>query len=132
MDRGYIGKQFVGLFTPDIADQQAEQIFASEFGSLRWVPRGGLCRTHRYKRGVPRLVTLFTTRTLSRMEAVAVIDLEPLLGARGKEVVKEVSVVGKYVQETFRFLPPYTMEFHGSISSGINWDDDSIPYSTTI
>jgi hypothetical protein len=24
MDRGYTGKQFVGLFTPDIADQQVE------------------------------------------------------------------------------------------------------------
>jgi len=44
------------------------------------------------------------------MEAVAVIDLETLLGGRGKEVVKEVSVVGEYVQETFRYLPPYTMD----------------------
>jgi hypothetical protein len=66
------------------------------------------------------------------MEAVAVIGLETLLGARGKEAVKEVSVVDEYVQETFRFLPPYTMEPHGSISSGINWADSSIPYSTII
>ena len=43
MDRGYTGKQFVGLFTPGLADQQGEQLFASEFGSLRGVPRGGLC-----------------------------------------------------------------------------------------
>jgi hypothetical protein len=75
IDRSYTGKQFVCLFTPDIAHQQVEQFLASEFGSLRWVPRGGLCCTHRYKRWVPLLVILFTTRTLSRMEAVAVIDL---------------------------------------------------------
>ena len=49
-DRGYRGKQFFGLFTPDIADRQAEQFFASEFGSLRRVPRGGQCCTHMYKR----------------------------------------------------------------------------------
>jgi len=48
MDRSYTGKQFVGLFTPSLADQQVEQLFASEFGSLRWVPRGGLCCTSRY------------------------------------------------------------------------------------
>jgi len=32
------------------------------------------------------------------MEAVAFNDLETLLGARGKKVVKEVSMVGEYVQ----------------------------------
>ena len=42
------------------------------------------------------------------------------------------SVVGKYVQEIFRFLPPYIMEPNGSISSGIYWDDGSIPYSTIV
>ena len=50
MDRGYTGKQFVGLFTPDLADRQVEQFFTSEFGSLRGVSRGGLCCTNRYKR----------------------------------------------------------------------------------
>ena len=35
MDRGYMGKQFDGLFTPDLADQQVEQLFASEFWYLR-------------------------------------------------------------------------------------------------
>jgi hypothetical protein len=49
-DRGYTGKQFVGLFTPDIADHQVEQLFESELVSLRRVPRGGQCCTHRYKR----------------------------------------------------------------------------------
>ena len=54
------------------------------------------------------------------METAAVIVIETLNGAHGEEVVKEVSVVGEYVQETFRFLIPYTMERHGSTSSGIN------------
>jgi len=54
------------------------------------------------------------------MEAVAVIVLETLNGAQGEEVVKEDFVEGEYVQETFRFLPPYTMQPHGSTSSGIN------------
>jgi len=47
-------------------------------------------------------------------------------------VIRGVSVVVEYAQETFLFLPPYTMEHHGSTSSAINWDDDSIPYSTII
>jgi len=54
MDRGYTGKQFVGLFTPNLADQQVEQLFTSEFGSVRGVPRGGQCCTSRYKRWVPK------------------------------------------------------------------------------
>jgi len=66
------------------------------------------------------------------MEAIAIIDLETLYGAHGEEVIKEIAVVGKYVQETFRFLPPYIMEAHGSISSGINYDDGAIPYSTIV
>jgi len=51
-DRGYTGQQFVGLFTPGSADQQVENLFAKEFGSLRGVPRGGQCCTSRYKRYV--------------------------------------------------------------------------------
>ena len=50
MDTRYTGKQFVGLFTPGLADQQVEQLFASEFGSLRGLSRGGQCCTRRYKR----------------------------------------------------------------------------------
>jgi len=59
MDRGYTGKQFVGLFTPGLADQQVEQLFATEFGSLRGVPRGGQCCTSKYKRWIPSGITLF-------------------------------------------------------------------------
>jgi len=50
MDRGYSGKQFVSLFTPSLADQQVENLFAHEFGSLCGLPRGGQCCTNRYKR----------------------------------------------------------------------------------
>jgi hypothetical protein len=50
MDKGYTGKQFVGMFTPGLADQQVERFFSVEFGSLRGIPRGGLCCTNRYKR----------------------------------------------------------------------------------
>jgi hypothetical protein len=50
MDRGYTGKQFVGLFTPNIADSQVEQFFTEEFGSLRGLSRGGLCCSNMYKR----------------------------------------------------------------------------------
>ena len=50
MDRGYTGQQFVGLFTPGMADQQVENLFAQEFGSLRGVLRGGQCCISHYKR----------------------------------------------------------------------------------
>jgi len=46
------------------------------------------------------------------METIAVIELETLYGAHGEELIKEIAVVGKYVQETLRFLPPYIMEAH--------------------
>jgi hypothetical protein len=46
----YTRKPFVGMFTPNITDQQVEKSFESEFGSLRMVPRVGLCCTDKYKR----------------------------------------------------------------------------------
>jgi len=50
MDRGYTPKQFVGLFSTDIADRQIDEIFTSEFGPLRDKPRGGQCSHSMYKR----------------------------------------------------------------------------------
>jgi hypothetical protein len=50
MDRGYTAQQFVGLFTPGLADQQVENLFAQEFGSLRGLSRGGQCCVSLYKR----------------------------------------------------------------------------------
>ena len=49
-DRGYTPKQFVALFNADMADRQVEEIFLSEFGSLRAVPRGGQCSSNTYIR----------------------------------------------------------------------------------
>ena len=49
MDRGYTPKQFVGLFSADIADHQIDEIFTSEFGPLREKPRGGQCSHNMYK-----------------------------------------------------------------------------------
>jgi len=50
MDTGYTGKQFVGLFTLDRADQQVENLFDQKLRSLRGLSRGGQCCTTRYKR----------------------------------------------------------------------------------
>jgi hypothetical protein len=49
MDKGYTGRQFVGLFTPGLADQQVENIFSREFGSLSGLSRGGQSCVSNYK-----------------------------------------------------------------------------------
>jgi len=59
-----------------------------------------------------------------------VIDYEYLLGAHGEEVIKELSVASKDVQETSRFLPPYRMDPHSGDENGIWWDDGSIAYGS--
>jgi hypothetical protein len=76
----------------------------------------------------PSEITLFTPCTLSEMEVV--INYEVLLGAHGEEVIKEVSVSAEDVHETFRFLPPYTMNDHSSEDNGLSWNDGIIPYSS--
>jgi hypothetical protein len=50
MDKVYTDKQFIGLFAPSLTDQQVENLFATESGSLCGVPRGGQCCTRRNKR----------------------------------------------------------------------------------
>jgi len=59
-----------------------------------------------------------------------VIDYEYLTGARGETVLKEVSVAAENVIDTFRFLPPYSMNPHSSPTSGLSWEDGLIPYSS--
>jgi hypothetical protein len=49
VDRGYAPKQFAALFSPTSADLQITNMFASEFGSLRNIPRGGQCSSGLYK-----------------------------------------------------------------------------------
>jgi hypothetical protein len=41
MDRGYTPKHFISLFNPAVADKHINHLFASEFGSLHKIPRGG-------------------------------------------------------------------------------------------
>jgi len=59
-----------------------------------------------------------------------VIDYEYLSGAHGEDVIKELSVASKDVQETFCFLPPYRMDHRSSEQNGICCDDGSIAYSS--
>jgi hypothetical protein len=59
-----------------------------------------------------------------------VIDYETLIGAHGEEVIKEVSVAGENVLDTFLFLPPYSMDTRSSESSGLSWDDGYISFSS--
>ena len=49
MERGYTPKQFVGLFTLEMAARQTDEIFTSEFGPLGKEPSGGQCSYNIYK-----------------------------------------------------------------------------------
>jgi hypothetical protein len=42
MVKGYTGREFVGLLTPGLANQQVENLFAREFVSIVWRPE--LCQ----------------------------------------------------------------------------------------
>ena len=53
------------------------------------------------------------------MEPV-VIDFEYLKGRQNEMVVKEASVSGGNISESFRFELPYYMAPHGSVESGLN------------
>ena len=59
----------------------------------------------------------------------AVIDYKFLRGSQNEVIVKELSIVAKYVLHTFHFRSPYTMHPHGSAENGRNWDDGIIPYN---
>jgi hypothetical protein len=52
------------------------------------------------------------------------------MGARGKEVPKEVAVASENSIETFCFLPPYSMNPHSSPTSGLSWEGGIIPNSS--
>jgi len=49
-DRGFTPKQFVNLFTADMADRQITELFTREFGNLCGTPRGGQCCTASYNK----------------------------------------------------------------------------------
>ena len=46
-----------------------------------------------------------------------------------KRDVKEQSIIGRNVFETFQFQSPYAMRPHGNSEKGRNWDDGHNPYT---
>jgi hypothetical protein len=128
MDRGYMGKQFDGMFTPDLADQQVEQLFASEFGYLLGYHVEVHAAPVSIKGEFPNAITLLANYTWREMEVV--IIYEYLSGAHGEEVIEEVSVSSENVRETFLFLPPYAMVAHSNDQNGLSWDDGIIAYKS--
>jgi hypothetical protein len=59
----------------------------------------------------------------------AVVEFEQLCGTQNETVVKELSIAGHSVLETFQFQSPYGMRPHGNSENGLNWDDGHIPYT---
>ena len=57
-----------------------------------------------------------------------VIDYEQISGTQNETIIKELSIVGDKVLETFQFLTPYAMRPHGDSENGLNCDDWHIPY----
>ena len=57
------------------------------------------------------------------------IDYEQLSGTQNETVIKELSIAGDNIFETFQFLSPYGMRLHGGSENGINWDDGHIPHN---
>ena len=49
-----------------------------------------------------------------------VLNFEYLRGCQNEMVVKEVTVAGEIVSETFRFEPPCYMASHGSAENVLN------------
>ena len=57
-----------------------------------------------------------------------VIDFECLRGRQNEIVVKQVSVAGENVSDSFRFESPYHMAPNCSDVNGLNWTDGHIAY----
>jgi len=55
-------------------------------------------------------------------------DFEQLCGTQNETVVKELSIAGHNVLETFQFQSPYGMKPH-KCENGLNLDDGHIPYT---
>jgi hypothetical protein len=70
MDRGYSIKQFVGPFTPGLADQQVEQLFTSEFGSLCGYLVGTNAVSADIKGGFPNEIILWLIHRIQDKEYV--------------------------------------------------------------
>jgi hypothetical protein len=57
------------------------------------------------------------------------VDFEQLSGTQNETIIKELSIAGENVFETFQFLSPYPMRPRGDSENGLNWDDGHIPYN---
>jgi hypothetical protein len=55
-----------------------------------------------------------------------VVDYEYLTGSQNETVIKELSIAGENVLETWHFQRPYAMRPHGDEENGFNWDDGHI------
>jgi hypothetical protein len=58
-----------------------------------------------------------------------VVDFEQLSGKQNDTLVKELSIDGRNVLETFQFQSSYAMRPHGDSENGLNSDDGHIPYN---
>ena len=65
---------------------------------------------------------------MSLLPIESVEDYEYLTGIRNEAIIKEVSIAGENVLETFHFQSPYAMMLHGDTENGLNLDDGHIPY----
>ena len=65
---------------------------------------------------------------LSHVMEPVVIDFEFLRARQNEMVVKEASVAGENISDSFRFEPPYYMAPLGSIENELNWNDGRITY----
>jgi len=59
----------------------------------------------------------------------AFVDFEQLSGTKNEAVVKELSIAGRNVFETFQFQSPYPTSPHGDGENGLNCDNGHIPYN---
>jgi hypothetical protein len=56
-----------------------------------------------------------------------VIFYEQLSETQNETIIKELSIAGENVLETFQYLSPYDMRPHGDSENGLNLDDGYIP-----
>ena len=55
-----------------------------------------------------------------------VIDYEQLNGTQNVTIIKELSIAGESVLETFQFLSPYAMRPHRDTENGVKWTMDFV------
>ena len=58
-----------------------------------------------------------------------VVGYESLTGRQNERVIKELSITGENVLETWHFQSSYAMRPHGDEEKGLNWDDGHTHYN---